>query len=131
MLLCLCRRSLLDADHAQDWPAGAELNMGANSYLNGRTNSLSVNKRAEPGVRIDDQAAPFAKPKLGVLARHHRELVLRKEVIADGRVASDQHQFAGERTLSLQLAAAIFCQNDFHKLGDLECGDLSPLSCRE
>src|SRR5882672_3012193 len=125
MRLCLWHRSLFDAHHAQDWSTGAELNVRTNSDLNGGANPSPIHEGAETGVRIDHQATPFAESKLGMLARHHWPLVLRKEIVAHGRIASHQYQFAGERTFSLQLTAAVFCQNYLHKLGDLECGDLS------
>src|SRR5260370_821118 len=114
--LCVWHGSLVDADNVQDWSAGAELNMRANSDVDRRTNSLSINKGAEPRIRVEDQATAFAESKLSMLARHHWPLVLRKEIVAHGRIASHQHQFAGERTFSLQLTAAVLCQDYLHKI---------------
>src|SRR5882724_2253274 len=98
----LWHRSLFDAGNAQDWSAGPELNMCANSDLNGGANLFPIHEGAETRVRIDDQATPFAESKLSMLARHHWPLVLRKGIVAHGWIASHHHQFAGERTLSQQ-----------------------------
>jgi len=34
--------------------------------------------------------------------------------MADRRVAADEHNIARERAFTQQLAAAIFCENNFH-----------------
>jgi hypothetical protein len=88
--------------------------MRSDSNFDGFADSFTVEKGAETRVEVDDQAAALADPKLGVLARHHRPLVLRKEVMADRRVATQDNDVSGKRTFTEQLTAAILCQNYFH-----------------
>jgi hypothetical protein len=49
--------------------------------------------------------------KLSVLARNHRPLLLRKEVMTDSRVAAHEHHVTGESVLTVQFTIAILCQD--------------------
>ena len=88
--------------------------MRADAHFDRRSDLLPVNKRSEAGVRVNNRAAAFVEAKLGVLARDHRPLFLRKEIVTNGGVAADDNFLAGERALTLQLATAIFCENYLH-----------------
>ena len=105
---------LFDADDAQDGAAGAQLHIRADAHFDRRGDLLSVNERAKARVAVGNKTPAFAQAKLGVLARDHRPLLCRKEVVALGRVAANAHNFAGERTLAHELAAAILCENNLH-----------------
>ena len=122
MRLSLRGRTLLDANHAQDRAPGAQLDVSADSYFNGCADLGSVHERAKARVRIHDVTTPFAESKLSVPARDHGPLILRKEVMTDGRVAAHQNYLVGEGALSEQLAAAIFCENYFHELSSKKRG---------
>ena len=118
MRLSFSSRTLLYADHAQNRPTRAQLHVRADSYLNGCADPGSVHECAKARVRIHDVATPIAETKLSVLARNHRPLILRKEIMADGRIAPHQNHLVGEGALSEQLAAAIFCENNLHEYSD-------------
>ena len=105
---------LFNADDAQDWAAGAKLHIRANAYLDRRGDLLSVNERAKARVAVGHETSAAAQAKLGVLARDHRPLLGRKEVVSLGRIAANAHNFTGERALAHKFAAAIFRKNDLH-----------------
>src|SRR3989440_1739384 len=110
------RRILFDADYAQHRTALAQLNIRTDAHFNRRGDRLSINERAEARVGIRDCAATFLQPKLGVLARDHRPLLLRHEVMADGRITSDHDSVTGERAFTMQLALTILCEYDLHRV---------------
>jgi hypothetical protein len=105
---------LFDTDYAQNWATLAQLNITSDAHFNRRGDLLSINERAEARVDIRDRAATFLQPKLGVLARDHRPLFLRHEVMTDCRVTSDHYSITGERAFTMQLALTILCENNFH-----------------
>ena len=81
--------------------AGAELNVRTHADYHGTGDPLAVYKRAETRVGVGHQIAPIAEPKLRVLARNHRPLLLRKEVVTDGGVAPNNNLIAGERAFTV------------------------------
>ena len=105
---------LFDADDAQDGAAGAQLHIRADAHFDRRGDLLSVNERAKARVAVGHETSALAQAKLGVLARDHRPLLGRKEVMALGRVATNAHNVTGERALAHKFAAAIFCENNLH-----------------
>jgi hypothetical protein len=102
---------LLNTNDAQDGTTGAELHVRSNSHFDRRADSFAIYKRPKAGVRVAHRTAAVAEAELSVLARNHRPLVLGKEVMADCGVATHQHNIAGEGALTVDLAAAIFCEN--------------------
>src|ERR1044072_3700163 len=109
------RARLFDADDANNGTAGAQLYMRANAYVSRRGDALSIYEGAKPGTGIVDRAATVGESELGVLARYHRPLLLGKEVMADGRITTDQDDLVRERALAMQLTTAILCENQFHR----------------
>ena len=105
------RGRLLDAHHTQNWATRTKLNIIAHAHRRRCRHSFAVYECAKARIRIVDRAATFAEMKLGMLARDHRPLLLRKEVMADSRVAPHQHDIAREPLLAMQLTAAILCEN--------------------
>ena len=105
------RRRLFDADDTQNWPAGAELNVIANPHLCRAFDGFSVYKSSKSRVGVADIAAAVVQAKLGMLARDHRPLLLRKEIMTDSGVAPDEDDVAAKGVLTMQLAAAILCEN--------------------
>jgi hypothetical protein len=105
---------LFEADNAQNWTALAQLNIRTGAHFNRRGNLLSINERAKARVGIGDRAATFLQPKLGMLARDHRPLLLRHEVMTDGWIASNHDSVTGERAFTMQLALTILCEYDLH-----------------
>ena len=108
------RRILFDADYAQHRTALAQLNITSDAHFDRRGDLLAINERAEARVGIRDRAATFLQPKLGVLARDHRPLLLRYEVMTDSRITSDHDSVTGERAFTMQLALTILCEYDLH-----------------
>jgi hypothetical protein len=105
---------LFEADYAQHGAALAQLNITSDAHFNRRGDRLSINDRTEARVGIRDRAATFLQPKLGVLARDHRPLLLRHEVMTHGRVTSDHDSITGETAFTKQLALTILCENNLH-----------------
>jgi len=105
---------LFNTNDPQNRTASAQLNLRANPHFYRLSNPLAVYKRAETRVGIGYQIASLAELKLSVLARDHRPLFLRKEVMTHSRIAPDPDDFVSERVFAVQLTAAIFCQNNFH-----------------
>src|SRR5258706_5017938 len=83
--------------------ASAQLNLRANPNFYRLSNPLAVYKRAETRVGIDYQIASLAELKLSVLARDHRPLFLRKEVMIHSRLAPDTHDLVSDPELAVQL----------------------------
>ena len=87
---------MFNADNPQDRSASAKLNLGAHSYFHRRADLPAIDERAKPRIGIKHGDVAFAQPELGVLARDHRPLLLGKEVMTDGRVATNQDFVIGE-----------------------------------
>src|SRR5438552_2732559 len=90
-------------------------NFGGASRADRRGDLLSVDERATARVAVGHEASALAQAKLGVLARDHRPLLGRKEVVALGRIAANAHNFTGESALAREFAAAILCENNLHR----------------
>src|SRR3954464_5995503 len=89
--------------------------MGADAHFGRPGYAFAVYERPKPRIRIINRAAATAKSKFGVLARNHRPLLLRKGVMTDSRVTSDQPDVTRERVLAMQFTIAILCENQFHR----------------
>ena len=85
--------------------------MIAHPHSRRRGHLFPVYESAEARIHVVDCATALVEMKLGVLARNHRPLLLRKEVMTDSRVATDEHHVAGKRVLAMKLTAAILCEN--------------------
>ena len=109
-------RVLFKADDAQNWAIRAELHVRTYVNLNRPTDLLAVYISSETRIRVCHDTAAIGEPELCMAARNHRPLVLREKEMTDRRVATDEHNIAGERALAQQLAAAILCENDLHSL---------------
>jgi len=88
--------------------------MSADPHLDGCADPLSVYEGTEAGVGVGNDPMTLGESKVGVLARNHRPLLLRKEIVANGGVAPDHNFVCCEGALALQLTAAILCENNLH-----------------
>jgi len=85
--------------------------MRTNAHFDGVADSLAIHKRTEARVRVSDSAMTSGENELGMLARDHGPLVLRKEVMTSRGISSHENFLVGKGTLTLELTAAILCKN--------------------
>src|SRR5260370_7141984 len=74
--------SLFDAYDSQNWAAGAELYMSADSNFDRLSDPLAFDKSSEPRITISYQTSSFVKPNLCMLPQHHRPLFLPEKLMA-------------------------------------------------
>src|SRR6185369_16736080 len=74
------RRRLFKTDHSQDRTISTELHIRSDTHLDRGRHLLPIDESAKARFGVGDQAAPLGKLKLGVPARNHWPIVLRKEI---------------------------------------------------